>query len=196
MEFSQNIEQALALFKKEKGKKKAFFFHQGQMFYFYDHEFCELDYVNLSLSCRQILIEYQLHASAIDSIFIRIDEEKILIVKDKERVEFISKNPGNDSFKLALSYGVCYNKAEKQYLRGIVYVNAKINSRIFSAYFTEPDLTALFEQLIFQKEAITSTGLCKNNFAIEDFAKKINHESIKALSKLYLQGKNLTTFDY
>ncbi|SEJ54385.1 hypothetical protein SAMN05660742_11013 [Propionispira arboris] len=195
MKCSYNIEQALRLFKKEKGKKKAFLFHQGQMFYFYDHEFCELDYVNLSLSCRQILVEYQRHVSSIDSIFIRIDEEKILVVKDKERVAFNSKSSDNDSFKLALSYGICYDKAEKQYLRGIVYVNAKINSQIFSAYFTEADIAALFEQLIFYRKVTTPTGLCKNNFTIGDFAKKINRKSIKGLSKLYLQGKNVTTFE-
>lgn len=196
MKCSQNIERALNLFKKAKGKKKAFLFHQGQMFYFYDYEFCKLDYVNLSLSCRQILVEYQLHAGFIDSIFIRIDEEKILIVKDEERVTFNSKNSAKVPFKLAMSYGVCYDKAEKQYLRGIVYVNTKINSRIFSICFTEKDITLLFEQLLFYRELTTSSRGCKNNFVIEEFAKKINHESIKGLSKLHLQGRNVTTFEW
>ncbi|HWR08535.1 hypothetical protein [Sporomusa sp.] len=83
MEYAPNISQALIEFKKAKGSKQAFFFHQGQVFHFYNYMFCALDYAKVSIAFRQTQIEYQLPGGAIDSVFIRVEKAKIVVATTK-----------------------------------------------------------------------------------------------------------------
>ena len=190
MEYSKNIEQILTSFKKEKGNKKAFLFHQGQVFYFYDYEFCKIDYVKLSLSCREMLIEYQLYNSIIDTIFIWVKKERVSITTDQGTTIYDSVNRLGEPFKLALSYGILHDEERKRYLSGFVYINSQLSPVIYSSYFTEPDIVALLEVVVFQKVSIVQPALHEENLIIAEQAEKINKDSVKALSKLYLKGKS------
>lgn len=195
MVYSKKIEQALAAFKKGKSGARAFLFHQGQAFYLYDHEFCTIDYVTVSLSCQQMLIECQLYTNMIDSLFIKVEKGKITITTDTSTAIYDSENQGTEPFKLAISYGILHDEQGECYLRGFVYANSVRNPKIYSFYFTEPDIAALLELLVFQKVSFAPPALCEKNQAIEKLAEKINQENVKALSKVYLKGKNIATFD-
>lgn len=194
MEYPTNIRQALEKYKQEKGSKQAFLFHQDQAFHFYNHEFCSIDCASVSLSCQQIQIEYQLPSSVIDSLFIRIEQDKILVATRQNTMNYIKNTDQKEYFRLALSYGILYDQERMKYLRGVVYVDSRLSSQIYVSYFTEPPIADLLELLMFQQFSTAVPDSCIKNPIIGDLARQIDQQNVKVLSKLYLKGKDINTF--
>lgn len=195
MKYSPRIEQALDEFKKSTNRKQAFLFHQGQAYHFYNQEFCSIDYASFFIAYRHTQVAYQLNCgTAIDSIFIQVEPNRILLTTDQVTTCHDTGVSQQDVFKIALSYRILYDPELKQYLRGFVYVDTRLSNQVFASYFTEPIISDLLELILFQQATNASTVSCVKNPAIGEQVKQINQQGVKALSKVYLKGKNIDVF--
>ena len=195
MEFSPHIRQALDEFMKSTGSKKTFLFHQGQAYHFYNQEFCSIDYASLFIAYRYTQVAYQLNSgTTIDTIFIQVEPNRIVLTTDKAATCYEADVLQQDEFKIALSYGILYDPELKQYLRGFAYVDTRLSNQVFASYFTDPILADFLELIMFQQITPVSTVSCVKNPAIGEQVKHINQQDVKALSKVYLKGKDIDTF--
>lgn len=195
MEYSPRIRQAIDEFKKSTNQKQAFLFYQGQAYHFYNQEFCSIDYATLSIIYHQTQVIYQLHSGpSIDTFFIQVEPDKVLLTTDQLTTCYDTNTSLDEVFKIALSYGILYDPEQKQYLRGFVYVDTRLSRQVFASYFTETAIADFLGLIMFQQINNVVTVSCVKNPSIGEQIRHINQQGVKALSKVYLKGKNIDKF--
>ena len=194
MKLPESIQAALKRFQTVQGPKKGFLFYQGQGFHFYNREVCSLAYARLSLHWRQLHVEYQVGDGQIEPLLILVLKDQLQVVTQEETWVYEPRKAEEEIFRMGLSYGVLYDPARQTYLRGFVYLQAKVSPALYESYFVEDSIRSLLELFMFPQTAADETLSCVKNQGIGALVQQMNEQSMEAVAKTYLRGIQATTF--
>ena len=194
MKLPESIQAALKRFQTVQGPKKGFLFYQGQGFHFYNREVCSLAYARLSLHWRQLHVEYQVGDGQIEPLLLLVFKDQLQVVTQEETWVYEPWKAEEEILRLGLSYGVLYDPARQTYLRGFVYLQAKVSPALYESYFVEDSIRSLLELFMFPQTAADETLSCVKNQGIGALVQQMNEQSMEAVAKTYLRGIQATTF--
>ena len=194
MKLPESIQAALKRFQTFQGPKKGFLFCQGQGFHFYNREVCSLAYARLSLHWRQLHVEYQVGDGQIEPLLLLVLKDQLQVVTQEETWVYETGKAEEEILRLGLSYGVLYDPARQTYLRGFVYLQAKVSPKLYESYFVEDSIRNLLELFMFPQTAADETFSCVKNQGIGALVQQMNEQSMEAVAKTYLRGIQAAAF--
>ena len=187
-----NIKNEIEVYKKAKGSKKGFLFGKENL-YFFDNKTVQLSYVNISVSCKDIFIEYETdskNTKPSEEFFIWFEGDKVHIAAKNSREVY--KIGDKENLKIFILYHINYDDEADSVLRGVIFADTSLENKLFTLMFTEKEIEELIMLLMnkrFKNFRILNETAEQEEMA--EYAEEINKRNVNAVMKMYIIGEKI-----